>query len=231
VNCLRTDLKADDFVVVRMNSKGANLRLVTVTRLEFLNWNCVNTIECLAAEAEIGPNGIALPPDSPVTRGMARLWDLCDHLQRAGWIPRRPNNRAFKIAYSSANGSSASHIFVRSNGIDIQVLRGCWEVPPSRFSSLGFAPSAGPTVRHFLSQSGVNILELVARFATAFADDRRIYDEFFTPLGTSSKVTSEMRRRLLLREDDEDRGFDGSGGDVYICDGLSTSSSGRWIND
>ena len=179
VNCLRTDLKAGDLVVVRMNSKGANLRMATVTRLEFLNWNCVNTIECLAVEAEIGPNRFALPPDSPVTRGMVRLWDLCDHLQRAGWIPRRPNNRAFKIAYSSANGSSTSHIFVRSNGIDIQVLRGCWEALPGRFSALGFAPSAGPTVRHFLSQSGVNLLEargaVRRRLRRGFVDLRRVF--------------------------------------------------------
>ena len=244
VNCLRTDIKRGDTVVVRMESKGGKLQAARVTRVEYLNWNCVNTLQCLASEARRRPYGIKVLPGSPTVRGWARPWDVCAELRRTGWIPRKPNSKAYKIAYSHVNATQTAHIFFRSNGIDIQLV-GSGGDPPLPFSRVGLSSCDGPQVRHFLSQSGINLLELTLKFAEAFKKDRDDYSEFFRPVGKSSRVTADMRHRIgkggmgFVR-DDPDRGFDaklygllgGDGiGNVYVGDGLSISSSGRWISD
>lgn len=244
VNCLRTDIKRGDTVVVRMESKCGKLQAARVTRVEYLNWNCVNTLQCLASEARRRPHGIEALPGSPTVRGWARPWDVCAELRRTGWVPRKPNSKAYKIAYSHVNATQTAHIFFRSNGIDIQLL-GIKGDPPVPFSRVSLSSFDGPQVRHFMSQSGINLLELTLKFAEAFKKDQDDYREFFQPVGKSNKVTDDLRYRSaqdgkgFLRED-QDRGFDamlygllgGNGsGHAYVGDGLSISSSGRWIND
>src|SRR5688572_4708157 len=86
VNCLRTDIKEGDAVVVRMNTKGGELKWARVIGVEFLNWDCQNIIECLASEAQFGPEGITLPPNCPVIKGISRPYDVHVHLYGTGWI-------------------------------------------------------------------------------------------------------------------------------------------------
>jgi hypothetical protein len=132
VNCLRTDLKPGDVVVVRMQTKGGTLKAARVTKIDYLNWNCANTIECLASEAALGPHEIELPSGCPIVFGLARIGDACVHLEKTGWTPRRPNNKTFRIAYGFENASEAALIFFRNNGVDMQILKGRGVSPPMR---------------------------------------------------------------------------------------------------
>ncbi|WP_210235239.1 hypothetical protein, partial [Mesorhizobium sp. M2D.F.Ca.ET.206.01.1.1] len=58
VNCWRSDVKEGDAVVVRMKTRGDILKRAEIAYLAYLNWNCANTIECLASEAEFTLHGI-----------------------------------------------------------------------------------------------------------------------------------------------------------------------------
>lgn len=39
VNCLRTDLKPGDIVIVRMHTKHGILKTAKITSVDYLNWN------------------------------------------------------------------------------------------------------------------------------------------------------------------------------------------------
>ncbi|RWH73051.1 MAG: hypothetical protein EOQ86_26395 [Mesorhizobium sp.] len=123
VNCFRTDVMIGDDVVVRM--KDGALKWAHVADLNYLNWGCRHTVECLAREADFTRSGIFLPPgESLSVCGMARPLDLAMHLNKIGWIRRRPANRAYRVVFTAANETRTGLILLRKNGIDVQILHG-----------------------------------------------------------------------------------------------------------
>ena len=123
VNCNRTDIAIGDEVVVKMHERP--LKWARIIDLNYLNWRCQNTIECLACEAKFLREGILLPAgESLSVKGLARPYDLAIHLYKMGWIPRRPANKAYKLAYSAANRSQTGLVMMRKNGIDAQIIDG-----------------------------------------------------------------------------------------------------------
>ncbi|MBJ6125387.1 hypothetical protein [Microvirga splendida] len=231
VCCLRTDVKVGDAVVVRMVTRGGALKWASVRSVEFLNWDCQNGIECLASEAQFGPDGIILPPNSPITKGIWRPEEVHAHLYRTGWIPRKPKGTVARIAYTHTNTSRTANIFFRKNGADIQMLprEAGRNVMPN--SPISYAPSVGEFVRNDLSHNKVNGLEQIIAFSDAFRENRSDYTKYMSFFGTGRKdhrIPGPGERSF------EGTMYDllgGSGGNVYLGDGLSLSPSGGWVND
>lgn len=231
VECYRTDIKVGDAVVVRVNSRGGKLISARVVSVEYLNWNCKNRIECLESEAQFESEGITLPIKCPTKKGVSTPYDVFCHLYQTGWIPRKPKNKSFNIAYTRNNASHSANIFFRNNGVDIQVfpIEGDQDQRPN--SLIGFFPTKQKTVRNFLSHNKVNALEQVIRFADSFGDNVHDYASYMSWYG-SGKQDPRMPSR---RSDNPDRTLynllGGDGGNVYLGDGLSLSSSGKWVDD
>jgi len=231
VCCLRTDIKVGDAVVVRMNTRGGSLKWAKVKSVEFLNWDCKNGIECLASEAQFGPDGIVLPPNSPITHGIWRPREVCVHLYQTGWIPRKPKGSVAKIAYTHTNATRTANIFFRKNGVDVQILPREAGRNPAPNSPISYAPSVGEFTRNDLSHNKVNGLEQMITFADSFRENRSEYAKHMSFFGSGRKD-----HRI---PGPGDRSFEGTmydllggdGGNVYVGDGLSLSSSGRWAND
>ncbi len=224
VNCLRTDLKIGDEVVVKLNNRP--LKWARISDINFLNWNCQNTIECLASEARFTQEGIILPPgQSRSVEGMARPYDLAVYLYRIGWIPRRPASKMYKMAYSAINKRQTSLILMRKNGIDVQIIEGLpvEEMKPN--SVLSTSQGDGPFIRQTFHGSRDNILERTAKFGQSFLQNSENLEAMVEPIQTT-KALPKPPPRVRDREDDLYSALGGDGGPIYLSDGVWLTSDG-----
>lgn len=218
VNCLRTDLKIGDEVVVKMNNRP--LKWARIADINFLHWNCQNTIECLASEASSTKGEIVLPPgESRSVGGLARPYDLAVFLYKIGWLPRRAANKMYRMAYSATNHSQTSLILMRKNGIDVQIIEGlpAEEMKPN--SVLSTSQSDGPFIRQPFHGSQDNILERTAKFAQSFLQNGENLEAMVEPIQTA-KVLPKPPPRVRDREDDLYSALGGDGGPIYLSDGV-----------
>lgn len=224
VNCNRTDIVVGDEVVVRMQDRP--LKWARVVDLNYLNWNCRNTIECLAREAHFTENGIVLPDgESLSVHGLVHPYDLAVHLYRIGWVPGRAANRAYRKAYTAANRTQTGLIMMRKNGIDVQIIESVpsREMKPNSWVSISKAD--GPIIRQPFHGSLHNIIERTAAFAEAFLRNESRLEEMVTPLQTT-KVLPKPPRRTKEEEDNLYSALGGTGEPIYLSDGVWLTSGG-----
>ncbi|MBM2711068.1 hypothetical protein JQK88_07360 [Mesorhizobium caraganae] len=226
VNCYRTDIGIGDDVVVRM--KEGTLKWARVADLNYLNWNCRNTIECLGREATSTRDGIVLPRgESLSVRGMTRPIDLAIHLTGIGWIRRRPANKAYRVAFTATNERRTGLILMRKNGVDVQLLPGLPDEEMKRDSLLRISRLRSPFFEQGLGGSEQNVFMRIAAFAEAFLRDDPGLEDLLVPL--RSTKTLPARPRNIREADDEDdlySFFGGMGEPVYMGDGIWLTSGG-----
>jgi hypothetical protein len=232
VNCWRTDIKAGDAVVVQQGHEGSPLKRAVVVATHYLNWTCQHSIACLASEARFDSLGITLPKPTPYVSGLSRAEALKARLKQTGWQQHLPVSRQFKSAHSFYNSQQHANIFMRANGIDIQIIDSHENEALTRDRRLSFMfREHFRIVRHTLSHSGVNLFELTAQFADRFRDGAGSYDEFLKPVGRSDKRTDELRQMAEEGREGTDlyAALGGFGGEpIYVGDGLYLSAGGRW---
>lgn len=226
VNCFRTDIIVGDDVVVRM--KDGALKGAHVADLNYLNWECRHAIECLAREAYFTRSGILVPPGVPLSvRGMARPLDLVMHLNRIGWIRRRPANKAYRVAFTATNGRRTGLILLRKNGVDVQILHGLPDEEMKRDSVLSTSRLKSPFFEQGFYGSQQNVLKRIAAFAEAFLRDDPGLEEMVVALWTAKKLPSRPRDiRATEDKDDLYSIFGGTGDPVYMGDGIWLTAGG-----
>lgn len=232
VQCFRTDLKAGDSVIVRRTD--GELRNAIVRHLEYLNWNCAGRIECKTSEATLESNGsILLPRGSPLIVGMLTADTFLHALRKRGWTQVKSTQRMYKVL-AHLNGTHLAYIFVRRNGLDIQLmpLNGQRNIQPS--VAVGFRPSEGRIVSHFLAHTTFNLYEGVLRFSDSFLSNEPDLDRYFRSQGEKDRRTDELKKqseaRIAQRSEREDIYYassDGGGGPAYLSDGVWVTGGGR----
>ena len=231
VNCLRTDLQIGDKVVVNMSKSP--LKWAKIIDINFLNWNCQNTIECLASEANFTKDGIILPPgESRSVMGLTRLYDLKVSLYSIGWTPRRTASKMYRMAYSATNQNQTSLILMRKNGIDVQIIESLPTKTIRPNSILSISQSNGPFIRQPFYGSRDNILERTLKFAKAFLKNLENLETMVEPLQTtktlpkSLQTTKTLSRPFSSSQYGEDLYSDlgGDGEPIYLSDGIWLTS-------
>lgn len=225
VNCLRTDLQIGDEVVVKMNNRP--LKWARISDINFLNWSCQNTIECLASEARFSEGGIVLPPgETRSIKGLTRPYDLSVNLYKIGWVPRRAANKMYRMAYSATNQRQTSLILMRKNGIDVQIIDGLPAEGITPNSFLSTSQGDGPFIRQPFHGSRDNILERTFKFAQAFLGNVENLETMVEPIPTS-KALPTAPPKVRDREDDLYSALGGDGEPIYLSDGVWLTSDGR----
>lgn len=224
VNCLRTDIQIGDEVVVKM--KDGPLKWAQVMDLNYLNWSCQNTVECLAKEARFTSDGIDLPPGGyQSVNGLAQPYDLAVHLYKIGWLPRRAASKMYRMAYSATNQSQTALILMRKNGIDIQIIDGLPAEEQRPNSVLSTSRSDGPFIGQPFHGSRDNVLERTANFAKAFLSNEDKLEAMVEPIQTD-KVLPKLPPRIREQDDDLYSALGGSGEPIYLSDGVWLTSGG-----
>lgn len=228
--CLRVDIQIGDTVLVRRRDEV--LRPATVTRVEYLDWDCGAVTLCKISEAELTSEGLKPPSCAPKAVGLTTLEAMRDYLTQRGWVPLKPKNKTYKVILTHSNQEETANIYLRRRGVDFQILPEVHTSKPKPFSYTDFSISNGRVVRHSLAKTTANLYEGVARFAESFENCERNYERFFIPVGSRNRRTGD----LPPSNRDADEGFDamlyealgGNGGSVYIGDGLYMRADGGW---
>jgi hypothetical protein len=238
VECFRTDIKADNRVIVEL-SDGRRVG-ATVVSVAYLNWTGKSKIICKAEEGAVSDGVFAITPETPSKVGLVSGDCLISTLRDRGWTPLRYKN-TYRMVLAYNNETQTGRIWVRKNGVDLQLLPEIQPLPKP-FSNLSNARTDGRVVLHYLSQTTFNLYEGIVRFAQAFERNQGAYDRFFTAVGQRDRRTEALKeaskqRRDLARSGDED--FDvagyiasnGGGDRAYVGDGMWITSSGRFVDD
>jgi hypothetical protein len=212
VQCFRTDLEKGDEVFVRR--ADGEVRTATIQKLEYLNWDCNGRIECRLDESSLDANkNILLPKGSPLVSGMSTHDMFVRALKSVGWVPIKSRQRMYRSVLANTNNSSTSYIFVRKNGLDIQVLPRTDEDPIKPYSFYEGSFTEGRVVRHSLAHTTFNLFEGVLRFSTSFLNNEKDLERYFVPQGSSDKRTEELKEQSRLRKKNRDYDSFGDLGD------------------
>lgn len=230
VNCLRTDIKIGDNVIVKI--KNQLLKKAQVVDVNYLNWSCQNTIECLVDESYIAENGIIHPCQKGSSiKGLARSDDLAISLYKSGWIPRRSSIKKYKSAYSFTNDTQTALILMYDDGIDVQIIDNLSGKDALPNSLLTINKNIAPIIRQNFHGSRFNILERTNSFAKGFLRNKNEIAHKIAPLNTEKKLPVRPRRRNTSSDwDDLGDLYSALGGSdgqpVYLSDGLWVTPSG-----
>jgi hypothetical protein len=236
VACFRTDVIRGDDVIVSLGD-GRFVRS-TVVAVKYLNWACTSRIVCKASEATLIDGRLNLLEGTPSRVGLVSADWLISLLRDRGWTPLKYIN-TYRIVLAYNNDLQTARIWVRKNGVDLQLLPDKQPMPRP-FSQLSNALTEGRFVRHYLAHTTFNLFEGIMRFAQSFEAGEGLYDRFFVPVGRPDRRTealkeaSERRKRdRLFKRDDEfdpaDYVASNGGGDrAYLGDGMWVTSDGRF---
>ena len=147
----------DDVVVRR---KDGRLFVAPILQIKFLNWDCGGRVECRRDEATIDDKGnISLPKGSPLVYGLSTHNAFIKALISVGWVPIKPKQKTYRIIFANFNSDKVSYVFIRRNGIDIQILPhgSCSIIKPYSFYESSI--TEGQFVRHSLSHTKFNLFE------------------------------------------------------------------------
>lgn len=224
VNCLRADILPGSRVVVLLPSRDSKLQRAEVTAVEYLNWNCSNTIVGLISEVTISPDGtytVARGPRDPNDVDTVR--ELAERLFSSGWCHYFPTSNIWRVVYTKAIRGLACFILIRANGIDYVT---CLEemAPKPEGRKLSMVLSNGRSVRHGYHGSGVDLYRFTMDFAKAFGAGTGNLDDFFVARGGPQPRPSASRSRSDLA-DIYDAISNGEGGPAYLGDGIYISPS------
>lgn len=223
VNCLRDDLKIGDEVVVKMSNYP--YKWARIADINYLNWNCQNTIECLASEAQFTKNSIILPPGGTRSiNGLTRPKDLASLLYKMGWVPRRTASNMYRMAYSAQNRTKTALILMRKNGIDVQIINNLTTDKIIPNSTLSYSLSDGPFIRQSFRGSLNNIFERTAGFAQAFMQNEENLEAMVAPIQTTK--TLPMPPSKVQYDNELYSALGGAGEPIYLSDGVWLTSDG-----
>lgn len=232
VECFRPDLVLNDSVVVRRSD--GKLTNAIVRRLQYLSWDCAGRIECKLSEAAVANDGnIVVPQGSPLIVGLATAEAFIKALRSRGWIPLKSKQIMYKVL-ANVNASHTAYIFIRRNGIDVQLLPLNGQKNLDRTVHASFRPREGRVVRHYLAHTTFNLYEGMLRFSDSFLKDEPDLERYFVSQGADDRRTDELKAQSEMRKrqrsemaDIYDACSDGSGGPAYLSDGIWITSGGR----
>lgn len=236
VECLRTDIKVGDAVLVQVPNK--RITPATVVHVGYLNWNCAGQIKGKLSEGMRGDDGYWTLKNSQKVIGFATNDVFIAELKRRGWVSLK-HQQTYRAALTNSNQTLSANVLVRKNGIDLQLLPARRATLPTPLSVSQESLTEGRVVRHHFAHTTFNLYEGILRFATSFMSDEDNYDRFFEAVGVRDRRTeplkqkSESRRRA--RAEAESDGLsdyyemvsDGSGSAVYGGDGMWIGAGGR----
>ena len=218
VNCHRRDLRKGDIVVVEMGKEEA-LKVAEFDNVEFLNWNCANSI--LGKRSEFQPSADGhhiIVREVPKGDTIETLGHLFEALKGGGWIPFRPTSSVWKVAFAKSLPGSSGLIAFRKNGIDFQAFDGS-EIPGIAGRQVTISIGGGKLfVRNWYYHSGVDLFDLTAAFASELECDDPDLEPYFHGTGQKPPKApkSEMQRDELAEIRYALNG--GSGEPAYLCD-------------
>lgn len=189
VDCLRTDLKVGDEVLVSLQDRESKSGVISA--LQYLNWDCNGRILCKLEELIADRYGALIPRVGAAdVVGLATISSTMKHLISHGWIVQKPVSKAYRAALTVSNSTASANIFFRKNGVDLQLLPCKHSSTPVPNSPIHINRSSGRFISHFLSQSGFNLYEGVDRFSRSFLSDENNYERFFSKSVGSPKLLS-----------------------------------------
>ncbi len=235
VQCFRTDLKQSDKVVVRRTD--GKLRYAVIEYLKYLNWDCNGRIECKIDEIKkYSVDNIVLPKGCPIVCGISTIEILVKELRACGWIPVKSKRRQYRTVLGFANRSKVAYIFVRKNGVDIQMLPRTENKIVKPYSMHEISFTEGKVVQHFLAHTTFNLLDGILRFSKSFIENEIDLERYFIPQGRSDKRTEELKQQAREAKkkqssrnemlDTYDACSNGDGGPAYLGDGMWINSDG-----
>ena len=234
VQCFRTDLKLNDIVLVRRTD--GQLRFGTVLKLEYLNWDCKGFIICKKSECSPDDQGNLRPPsNSAIILGISTPEVFTKKLIDSGWVLLRPHSATYRKILTKTNESKIAYIFIRKNGIDIQIIPISEEKLPIKPNSLyRESLTQGQVVRHTLAHTTFNLYEGILRFSDSFINNELNLDRYFIPQGEKDKRTDALKKEAHLRKNSGEYSIsdlyeacsDGNGGAAYLSDGIWITSGG-----
>lgn len=219
VNCNRADLQPGDRVVVEMPDQAKRLKVAHVDRVEFLNWNCANTIVCRRSEFMSNDDGTwSVKREQPATPVLETLDDLATRLRQMGWQSFWPKSKVWRTVYAREYRHAGALIALHSKGMAFQVLEaGCNLGIFGR--SISVAPTRGRFVRHVYHASEEDLLKFAVLFAEDVGRDGADLKPYFEPKGhRPSKGPMTHERNELAEIRDAING--GAGGPAYLGDGV-----------
>ena len=230
--CYRTDLAIGDVVVVRRSD--GKLRLAIISQLKYLNWDCSGHVECRKEECSVDGDGkFILPKDSPIAYGLSSQEALINSLISIGWFQLKPRQKMYRAIFANYNSGSIAYIFLRRNGLDLQILPRAENESVRPYSLYKGSLTDGRVVRHSLSHSSSNLYEDMISFSDRFLGDKKDLDYYFIQQGSSDKRTEELREQSRMSRESRnemrdlyDACSDGSGGPAYLGDGVWLTSDG-----
>lgn len=232
VQCFRTDLELNDEVVVRR--VDGKLKTATICQLQYLNWDCEGRIECKKAESSIDSDeNIILPKGSPLNIGISTPDAFIKVLRDNGWISVKSRQRMYRTVLANVNVANVAYIFVRKNGLDIQIIPRSDNERVAPNSLYKNSLTEGKVVRHSLAHTTFNLFEGVLRFSISFLNNESDLERYFSRQGSSDRRTDELKEQSRYRKttgnemsDLYSACSDGSGEPAYLGDGVWITSGG-----
>ena len=147
----------------------------------------------------------------------------------------RPHSATYRKILTKTNESKIAYIFIRKNGIDIQIIPISEEKLPIKPNSLyRESLTQGQVVRHTLAHTTFNLYEGILRFSDSFINNELNLDRYFIPQGEKDKRTDALKKEAHLSKnsgeyiisDLYEACSDGNGGAAYLSDGIWITSGG-----
>lgn len=218
VNCHRRDLRKGDIVVVEM-AREETVKVAELDSVEFLNWNCANSILGKRSEIQRTADGRqVIDRDVPKGDSLETLGDLFDALKGMGWLPFRPTSSVWKVVFIKSLPRFSGVIAFRKNGIDFQAFDGP-EIPGIAGRQIKISVGEGRCfVRNWYYHSGVDLFDFTAAFASELECDGPDLEPYFH--GTGQKPPKPPKPEVERDELAELRNAlnGGTGEPVYLCD-------------
>jgi hypothetical protein len=163
----------------------------------------------------------SLPEGLPIHVGLATSDALVASLKEDGWTQLRPSSKVHRVVLTCSNDTRTANIFIRRNGVDLQIPPERAAIAPPESSVFQGSISEGRVVRHFLAHTTFNLFEGIRRFATSFQNNEDKFDRFFQPVGSNDKRTSELKDLAGNDlKDIHDAIAAGAGDLAYLGDGI-----------
>ncbi|HJH09534.1 MAG TPA: hypothetical protein K8V12_06725 [Psychrobacter pasteurii] len=236
VECFRTDLKANDEVLV-LNKNNVIYHCI-VNRVEYLNWDCKKTIYCKVSES-IKINGAFYPPSTkPIEIGVVSSDSLIDLLKARNWQTLPYGRNTYKTVLTYTNNSRTAFILIRKNGVDLGLMSGKYPRSFNRtdtYLKVKEEFGVGKFVRHHLSHTNFNLFEGIIRFSHSFMNNEIDLERYFVSVGSSNKqddILKEKHEALLMQRRTNRRSRSQSLYDQFSIDDSDEPvylGSGMWI--
>ena len=183
VNCHRRDLRKGELVVVEL-PKERVIKIAEFDSLEFLNWNCANTVLCRQSEFQGHADGTySINRHEPKGEALETIGDLTDTLRCLGWKIYKPTSTVWRIAFAKAFAEISGLIAVRKNGIDFQAFD-LSHVPGISGQEITISVSRKPFVRNWFYASETDLFDLSRDFARELQSQHPSIEPFFVGVGT-----------------------------------------------